>query len=114
MLRVALRSRSRKELERCTSVPFFRKQEGEVTNCEAMERLKEDCPTEVDVAQIQCGEFGGYLADYVDWHSDAYWRKWILYCRNVLLFATYTCKRGDEDLEVNEAASLLESLRCKA
>jgi hypothetical protein len=95
-------------------ISSYRKQEGRVTDSEALNRLKADCPDETDMHESRCGDFAGYWADYQDWHADAYWRKWILYCRSVLLFVSYTCKRGDKDLEADEVAKLLKRLRCTA
>jgi hypothetical protein len=95
-------------------ISSYRNREGRVTDSETLDKLKADCPEYTDIHEVRCGDFTGYWAEYHDWHSDAYWRKWILYCGRVLLFVSYTCKRGEEDFEAGEAAELLKRLRCTA
>lgn len=90
-----------------------RKKVGAVLPAETLERLKEDCPTDTDVQRVRCGDFTGYVAEYTDWHTDRFWRKWFVAHGQDLLFATYTCKRGEEELEADEAAKLLASLRSR-
>lgn len=91
-----------------------RKKAGAVLPSETLEQLKEDCPTDTEVQRVSCGEFTGYAAEYVDWSANAFWRKWFVACGQDLLFITYTCKHGEEDLEVDEASKLLASLYSRA
>ena len=90
-----------------------RKLEGSILDAEALSQLRENCPEGTETARAQCGEFVGYAAEYVDWNEGLYWKKWFLACGKVLLFATYNCKRGEEDLESPHASALLTSLRCR-
>jgi len=90
-----------------------RKLDGSVLQAEALSQLQENCPDGAQTESVRCGDFAGYVADYVDWTGDAYWKKWFLACGQVLLFISYTCKRGDEDLETSQASELLSSLRCR-
>ena len=91
-----------------------RKKEGLVTPAETMERTKAECPEDTDVESVSCGDFKGHTAEYVDWHAGSYWKKWFVACRSDLLFITYTCKRGEEELEIAQVAALLASLRSTA
>ena len=90
-----------------------RKLDGAVLDAETLEELKGDCPDGTDFKKVRCGDFTGYIAEYVDWHTGNFWRKWFVACRQDLLFVTYTCKRGEEELEVEQASSMLASLRSK-
>ncbi len=90
-----------------------RKQDSWVTEAEALSQLKENCPEGTEADRVRCGDFAGYVAEYVDWAEGAYWKKWFVVCRKVLLFITYNCKRGEEDLESTGASALLSSLRCR-
>ena len=76
--------------------------------------LKRECPDDTEIQDAKCGDFKGYSAEYVDWHTDRYWKVWFLSCRKDVLHVTYTCSRGEEDLESSEASLLLLSLHSKA
>ena len=91
-----------------------RKNVGTVADAETLTQLKSDCPDGTDFDRVRHGDFQGYAAEYVDWHTDAFWKKWFVACRQDLLFISYTCKRGEEELELEQAATLLASLRSKA
>jgi len=91
-----------------------RKKEGAVTEAETLAQLRDDCPDGTNFTKTRCGDFSGYVAEYVDWHTDEFWKKWFVACRQDLLFVTYTCKRGEEELEIEQASALLASLRSKA
>jgi hypothetical protein len=90
-----------------------RKADGSVLDAEVLSQLQENCPEAAAAERTRCGDFEGYLAEYVDWAEGTYWKKWFVACRKVLLFITYTCKRGEEDLESTQASALLSSLRCR-
>jgi hypothetical protein len=90
-----------------------RKQDGPVSEVEALSQLQENCPDGTQTERVRCGDFAGYVAEYVDWTEGAYWKKWLLTCGRVLLFVTYTCNRGEEELESAQASALLSSLRCR-
>lgn len=90
-----------------------RKQKGSVLDTEALSQLQENCPEGTEAEATRCGEFTGYMAEYVDWNEGAYWKKWFIACRKILLFVSYNCKRGDEDIEGAQASALLSSLRCR-
>ena len=89
------------------------KKDGSVADEELIAKIKTECPEDTDIERVRCGDFAGYVAEYVDWHADAFWKKWFVACRRDLLFVTYTCKRGEEELEVADASALLSSLRWK-
>ena len=91
-----------------------RKQAGVVLPSETLAQLKEDCPDDTEVERVTCGDFTGYVAEYVDWQTSSFWRKWFVACRQDLLFITYTCKRGEEELEADEVSELLTSLYYRA
>ncbi len=90
-----------------------RKSSGGVSDSELAAELAKNLPEDSECSRTACGSFPGFVAEYTDWHSDAYWRKWMLGCGSVMLFITYTCKRGEEDLEADEAASLLHTLKIR-
>lgn len=90
-----------------------RKIEGLVDDAEVLAKFKGDIPDDTEIQQVCCGDFEGYCAEYVDWHSNSYWKVWLLACRKDLLHVTYTCQRGEEDLESSQASALLETLRSK-
>lgn len=87
-----------------------RKKVGAVLSSETLERLKENCPVEIQAQRVQCGYFSGYVTEFVDWHTNIFWRKWFVAYEQDLLFITYNCERGKEDLEADEASKLLDSL----
>jgi hypothetical protein len=91
-----------------------RKKDARVLDSEALAQLKNDCPEGTDMEKVRCGEFAGYMAEYVDWQGGDFWRKWFIACGHDLLFVTYTCKRGEEELEADAASKLLASLYSRA
>jgi len=90
-----------------------RKMKGMITPAETKERMTAECPNGTDIEKIRCGDFAGHTGEYVDWNTSAYWKKWLLAYQNDLLFATYTCPRGEEELGVYQVAKLLTTLRSK-
>jgi len=90
-----------------------RKEQGSVADAETLGQLRENCPDGTDFEKVRCGDFQGYVAEYVDWHTGAFWKKWFVACGQDLLFVTYTCKRGEEEVEIEKASVLLASLRSK-
>ena len=90
-----------------------RKLEGAVLASEALSQLRENCPDGTETESARCGDFEGHAAEYVDWNEGLYWKKWFVACREILLFATYNRKRGEEGLESPHAQALLSSLRCR-
>jgi hypothetical protein len=90
-----------------------RKEVGEVLNAESLSALKDNCPENIVPKNASCGEFEGYWAEYIDATSGFYWKRWIVACRKVLLFITYTCPNGEEELEAPQASALLSSLQCR-
>ncbi|MBC8038410.1 MAG: hypothetical protein H7X89_14450 [Rhizobiales bacterium] len=90
-----------------------RKKAGTVDDGELVAKIKNECPEGTDIEQVRCGDFAGYVAEYTDWHADAFWKTWFVACRQDLLFITYTCKRGEEALEMEDVSILLRSLRWK-
>ena len=95
-------------------VSSARKKAGLVAEEEILAQLKSDCPDDTDFESVRCGDFTGYLAEYTDWSSDRFWKKWFVAYRQDLLFVTYTCNRGEEELETSQTATLLSSLRSRA
>jgi hypothetical protein len=90
-----------------------RKQKGAVLDAEILSQLREDCPDGTEFEKVRCGDFVGYVGEYVDWHTDTFWKKWFVANRSDLLFITYNCKHGEEELEANEASNLLASIRSR-
>jgi len=90
------------------------KTDGPVLDTETLSQLRENCPRDAEAESVICGDFAGYAAAFVDAGDGHYWKKWFLYCRHVLLFVTYNCRRGEEEFEVPRASALLSSLRCRA
>lgn len=90
-----------------------RKLAGWVAEEELCSKIRADCPVDTDCEKLHCGDFSGYTAEYVDWHTNAYWRIWLLSCRQDMLHVTYTCDRGDEELELPDISVLLSTLRWK-
>jgi hypothetical protein len=89
------------------------KQDGEVSDDETRTQLEEACPENTDMNPVQFGRFTGYGADYVDWNDDVYWSKWFVRNGRLLLFITYNCKRGDEELEITQVSQILSSLEVR-
>ena len=69
-----------------------RKLDGSVLDTEALSQLGENCPEGTETQKARYGDFIGYAAEYVDWNEGAYWKKWFLGRRKILLFATYTAR----------------------
>ena len=90
-----------------------RKQHGEVLDDEARTQLGQECPDDADTEPVRFGAFTGYGAEYVNWSEGIYWHKWFVRCGRVLLFITYNCKRGDEELERQQVRQILSSLTCR-
>lgn len=90
-----------------------RKTGGPVLDTEALSQLRENCPREARADSVTCGDFSGYAAAFIDEGDGHYWKKWFLYCRRVLLFVTYNCRRGEEEFEVQAVSGLLSTLRCR-
>jgi hypothetical protein len=86
------------------------KQHGDVSEDETRAQLEQDCPEDADIERVQFGDFSGYSGEYVDWNESVYWKKWFVRCGRVLLFITYNCKRGDEELEMAQICQILSSL----
>jgi hypothetical protein len=91
-----------------------RKKEGMVSDAEALEHLKKNCAVNTGCEKMRCGDFVGYVADYVDWTTSRFWRVWFVACGEDLLHITYTCWRGEEELESEDASALLRLLRSRA
>ena len=89
------------------------KRNGFVADDDTLGALKDEIPVDTECNSIQLGDFKGHYAEYVDWSTNCNWKKWIVGCQKVLIFATYHCKRGDEDLEANQVSNILKSLRRK-
>src|SRR4051812_15921468 len=63
-----------------------RKKEGTVSESETYAQLQSDCPDGTDFQKVRCGDFAGYVAEYVDWHTDKFWKKWFVARRQDLLY----------------------------
>jgi hypothetical protein len=90
-----------------------RKLEGSVLDEEALSQLQENCPDGAETDRVSCGDFAGHVAEYIDWSTGTFWKKWFVACRKILLFISYNCRRGEEELESTQASALLSSLRCR-
>ena len=86
------------------------KQVGDVSDDETRAQLQQECPENADIEPVRFGNFTGYGAEYVNWTEGAYWKKCFVRSGRVLLFITYTCKRGEEDLEITQVCQILSSL----
>jgi len=95
-------------------ISFARKRGGPVSKEEILEQIGATAPVGTDVETSVLGEFSGQSAEYVDWHTDHFWKRWFVSNRSDLLFITYTCQRGDEDLEIPGVLDLLATLRTRA
>ena len=89
------------------------KRSGNVGEDETLSQTKTGSSVDSEIEPAQFGEFVGHASEYVDWHTDRFWKKWFLGCRSDLLFVSYTCKRGDEELELPQVIELLKSLRTR-
>jgi hypothetical protein len=89
------------------------KQAGQVLDTETREQMARESPEDAKVESVRLGDFSGYGTDYVDWQDSIFWRKWFVCSGRVLLFITYNCKRGDEELELPQVSRILSSLRCR-
>src|SRR5258706_14292174 len=88
----------------------IRKTDGDVLDAEVLSELRNDCPGGIETQIVHCGDFVGYCAEHVDGATSFYWKKWLVACRKILLFATYNCKHGEEGLEAPQVSALLASL----
>jgi hypothetical protein len=89
------------------------KQHGDVSDDETRAELQKDCPQDTEFERARFGDFSGYGAEYVDWNDSRYWKKWFVRSGRVLLFITYNCKPGDEELEMAQVCQILSSLECR-
>jgi hypothetical protein len=87
-----------------------RKRSGHVAESELRSMALDALPADTPVESVSFGDFRGLAGDYVDWGSSAYWKKWWLFSGPVLLHATYTCSRGDEEIEADDVERILSSL----
>jgi len=67
-------------------------------------------PIDTPVESVSLGDFQGVAGEYTDWNGNAYWKKWWLSSGALLLHVTYTCPRGDEDIEAEEVERILSGL----
>jgi hypothetical protein len=86
---------------------------GDVSDDETRAELQKECPQDTEPERTRFGDFSGYGAEYVDWSNSRYWKKWFVRSGRVLLFITYNCKRGDEELEMAQICQILSSLECR-
>lgn len=108
----ALRSISPKVQVRCTSAVRV-KQRDRLAAAETLREVKGQCPEDIDIQKVQCGDFHGHLGEYVDWHTNIFWKKWFVACKQDLLFITYNCDHGEKELEAEMVSALLATLRSK-
>jgi hypothetical protein len=90
-----------------------RKRKGPVSQEEILAQIDATAPVGSELEPSVLGEFTGKSVEYVDWHADRFWKRWFVSRQNDLLFITYTCKRGDEEMESAEVLALLKTLRSK-
>jgi hypothetical protein len=90
-----------------------RKREGFVSAEEILAQISSTAPADSEFCPATLGDFKGKSVEYVDWHGDRYWKRWFVACRMDLVVITYTCRRGDEEMEIEDVEALLSSLRSK-
>jgi hypothetical protein len=90
-----------------------RKKAGHVQEDETLSELRSKIGEDTNIERAVLGDFAGYASEETDWHTNRFCKKWFLGYREHLLFVTYTCKQGDEGLELPQVTSLLTSLRLK-
>jgi len=86
------------------------KMDAPLLQSEVLTQLRENCPKNVEVRMVQCGNFTGYATEYINQNKGTYWKTWFIAYRQVLLYVTYNCKAGEEALETPQATALLSSL----
>jgi len=87
-----------------------RKQKGLVSDDDLRNSAAKELPEGEELSEAFFGEFTGFSTSYTDWHTDTFWKKWWLGNRDVMLYLTYNCNRGDEELELPYAEKLLTHL----
>ncbi|HTV40071.1 MAG TPA: hypothetical protein VMF08_05830 [Candidatus Sulfotelmatobacter sp.] len=87
------------------------KQDSTVSDTETRAQIQQQCPDDADIEPAQLGGFIGHSTEYVDWNDSVFWKKWIVASGRVLLFITYNCKRGEEQLELPQVSQILSSLQ---
>ena len=70
----------------------------------------DDLPSGTSVDRVSVGEFTGVTAEYVDSRASRFWRKWWLRAGSLMVYATYNCSQGDEDIEKADVEAILTSL----
>jgi hypothetical protein len=90
-----------------------RKQVRNVLDNETRAQLQKGCPDATEIQPVHFGDFVGYGTDHVDQNDGAYWKKWFVASGQVMLFITYNCKPGDEDLELSQVCNILSSLKLR-
>ena len=86
---------------------------GKVADSETQTQLQQQCPDDTDLEPAQLGDFIGHGAEFIDWSDSVFWKTWIVASGPVLLFITYNCKRGEEDLELSQVCEILSSLKLR-
>ncbi|PYK96417.1 MAG: hypothetical protein DME32_17705 [Verrucomicrobia bacterium] len=87
-----------------------RKQAGGVADPDLHGVAADALPTDTPVESVSLGDFRGVAGEYTDWNGNAYWKKWWLSSGALLLHVTYTCGRGDEDIEADDVERILSGL----
>ena len=88
-----------------------RKRSGQVADSELRNMAFDALPADTPLESVSFGDFRGVGGEYVDWGRGDYWKKWWLCSGSVLLHATYTCSRGDEEPELHDVERILSSLK---
>jgi hypothetical protein len=72
----------------------FRRNAGLEADAETLAQFTRDCPEETDFERVRCGDFQGCAADYADWNSDTFWKKWLVDCGKKTCSSSPTPARG--------------------
>jgi hypothetical protein len=86
------------------------RKESDVVDPDLREFASSEIPSGIAVEATAAGNFTGVTAEYVDWNTTAYWKKWWLRSGSLMLYVTYTCRRGDEEIEADDVEQMVSTL----
>ena len=86
------------------------RKQSDVADADLREFAEAELPSNTPVEPVSVGDFSGVTAEYVDWSTSAFWKKWWIRVGSLMLYVTYTCSRGDEEIEEDDVQRILSSL----
>jgi len=79
-----------------------------ITDEQLEELASEHIDADAVFEDVNPGDFSGFAVSYLK--GEEYWSEWFLRTDNCLLFISYNCDEGNEEVDEDVVESILESL----